>query len=189
MYILTCKIDSQWELAVRCRELSSVLCDDLEWWDSVGGQWEVQEGGTLVCLWLIHVDVWQRSTQYSKAIILQLKIVAVQSLSHVPLFATLWTVVCQAPLSVEFSRQEYCSGLPCPPPGIFPGMEPESLMSPALAGEFFTTSATWEAPEFPNQRPKSCPLEWKCRVLASRPPRKSLKRWRRLWRVPWTVRR
>ena len=121
MYILTCKIDSQWELAVRCRELSSVLYDDLEWWDSVGGQREVQEGGTHVCLWLIHVDVWQRSTQYSKAIILQLKIVAVQSLSHVPLFATLWTVVCQAPLSVEFSRQEYCSGLPCPPPGIFPG--------------------------------------------------------------------
>ena len=47
-----------------------------------------------------------------------------------------------------FSRQQYRSGLPCPPPGGLPdpGIEPESLMSPALAGGFFTTSATWEAP-------------------------------------------
>ena len=43
-----------------------------------------------------------------------------------------------------FSRQEYWSGLPCPPPGDLPklGIEPVSLMSPALAGEFFITSAT-----------------------------------------------
>ena len=51
----------------------------------------------------------------------------------------------QASLSKEFSRQEYWSGWPFPPPGDLPGMEPESLMSPALAGGFFTTSATWEA--------------------------------------------
>ena len=46
-----------------------------------------------------------------------------------------------------FSRQEYWSGLPCPPPGDLPnpGIEPVSLTSPALAGRFFTTSATWEA--------------------------------------------
>ena len=46
-----------------------------------------------------------------------------------------------------FSRQEYWSGLPCPLPGDLPnpGIEPESLMSPALASEFFTTSATREA--------------------------------------------
>jgi len=45
-----------------------------------------------------------------------------------------------------FSRQEYCSGLPCPPPGDLPnpGIEPSSLMSPALAGGFFTTNTTWE---------------------------------------------
>ena len=45
-----------------------------------------------------------------------------------------------------FSRQEYWGGLPCPPPGDLPdpGIKPESLMSPALAGGFFTTSATWE---------------------------------------------
>ena len=48
-----------------------------------------------------------------------------------------------------FSRQEYWSGLPCPPPGDLPhpGIEPVSLVSPAVADEFFTTSATWEAPE------------------------------------------
>ena len=58
-------------------------------------------------------------------------------------------IACQAPLSMGFSRQEYWSGLPCPPPGDFPnpGMEPASLMSPTLAGRFFTTSTTWEAPD------------------------------------------
>ena len=40
--------------------------------------------------------------------------------SHVRLFVTLWTVAYQAPLSKGFSRKEYWSGMPCPPPGIFP---------------------------------------------------------------------
>ena len=46
-----------------------------------------------------------------------------------------------------FSRQEYCNGLPCPLSGDLPdpGIEPESPVSPALAGKFFTTSAAWEA--------------------------------------------
>ena len=46
------------------------------------------------------------------------------------------------------SRQEYWSGFPCPPPWdlLNPGIKPASLMSPALAGGFFTTSATWKAP-------------------------------------------
>ena len=57
------------------------------------------------------------------------------------------TVALQAPLSMGFSREGYCSGLPCPPPGdpADPGIGPKSFMSPALAGVFFTTSATWEA--------------------------------------------
>ena len=68
-------------------------------------------------------------------------------LSYVQLFATPWPVACQAPLSMGFSRQEYWSGLPCPPPGDLSnlGIEPVSLLSPALAGRFFTTSATQEA--------------------------------------------
>ena len=66
---------------------------------------------------------------------------------RVRLFATLWTVAQQAPLSLGFSRQEYWSGLPGPPPGDLPdpGMEPVSLMSLKLASRFFTTSTTWEA--------------------------------------------
>ena len=62
-----------------------------------------------------------------------LYICVLSCLSHVQLFVTLWTVVCQAPLSMGFSRQEYWSGLPCPPPGDLPdpGIEPMSLMSPA----------------------------------------------------------
>ena len=52
------------------------------------------------------------------------------------LFATLWTIARQIPLSMGFSRQEYRSRLPCPPPGDLPGpgSEPASLMSPALPG-------------------------------------------------------
>ena len=68
-------------------------------------------------------------------------------LSHVQLFATQWTVACQSPLPVGFSRQEYGSGLPFPSPGDLPdpGIEPSSLVSPALAGRFFTSCANWKA--------------------------------------------
>ena len=74
-------------------------------------------------------------------------------LSWVQLFVELhpwephpWGVACQAPLSMEF-RQEYWSGLPFPTPGGFPDPEikPTSLVSPTLAGGFFTSSDTWEA--------------------------------------------
>ena len=54
-------------------------------------------------------------------------------------------VACQAPLSMGFSRQEYWNGLPYPHPKALSGIEPMSLMSPALAGRFFTTSAIQEA--------------------------------------------
>ena len=60
---------------------------------------------------------------------------------------TPWAVACQALLSMGLSMQEYWSGLPLPPPGDVPhpGIKPESLKSPALAGGFLTTSANWEA--------------------------------------------
>ena len=63
--------------------------------------------------------------------------------SCVRLFVTLWTVALKAPLSMGFSRQDYWSGLPCPLSGDLPdpGIEPSSLMSPALGEGFFTTSA------------------------------------------------
>ena len=69
------------------------------------------------------------------------------TLSHVQLFATPWMVALQAPLPLGFSRQDYWSGLPCPPPGdlLDLGIEPACLMSPALTGVFFITNTTWEA--------------------------------------------
>ena len=74
--------------------------------------------------------------------------------SHVPLFVTLWTAAWQAPLSMGTLQARDYSGLPCPPLGDLPdpGIEPLSLMSPALAGRFFTTRATWDAPRYiPNK--------------------------------------
>ena len=61
--------------------------------------------------------------------------------SGVWFFATPWTIACHALLSMEFSRQEYWSGLPFPTPGDLPdqGIEPTFFVSPALAGRFFTT--------------------------------------------------
>ena len=74
-------------------------------------------------------------------------ICVLSSFSRIQLFASPRTIAHQAPLPMGFSRQEYCSRLPCPPPGDLPdpGIEPMSLMSPALVGRFFTTSTTWEA--------------------------------------------
>ena len=67
--------------------------------------------------------------------------------SNVWFCVTLWTSAHQASLSMGFSRQEYWSRLPCPPPGDLPdpGIEPASPLSPALAGGFFTPHAAWEA--------------------------------------------
>ena len=67
--------------------------------------------------------------------------------SRVQLFVSLWTMAPQAPLPMGLSRQEYWGGLPCPSPRHAPnaGIEPVSLVSSALTGRSFTTSATWEA--------------------------------------------
>ena len=71
-YITICKINSQWEFAVWLRELKQELCD------KKGGMWREMGGrfgreGTWVHLWLILVDVWQKTMKFSKTIILQLK--------------------------------------------------------------------------------------------------------------------
>ena len=68
---------------------------------------------------------------------------------RVRLLVTLWTVAHQAPLSMGISRQEQWAWVSRPLPGDLPspGIEPTSLMSLALAGRFFTTSTTWEAPD------------------------------------------
>ena len=92
-------------------------------------------------------------------------------LSHfhcVQLCETLWTIDHQAPLSMGFSRKQYWSGLQRPPPGDLPdpGIEPASLTYSALAGRFFTNSATWEAPHLS----KDCGLS---RCKTSHCPRSS----------------
>ena len=89
-------------------------------------------------IWLLPcLHWWQPSSAIHCACVLS-------RFSHIWLFGTPWTVACKAPLSMGFSRQEYWSGLSCPPSGDLPnkGIKPRSFMSPALA---FTTSATWEA--------------------------------------------
>ena len=71
-----------------------------------------------------------------------MNLVSAQLLSRVQLFVAAWTVACQDPLSMEFSQQEYRSALSFPTPGDLPnpGLEPESLAPPAMAGRFFTTA-------------------------------------------------
>ena len=80
-------------------------------------------------IWIFHEKTW-RST-FLDACIFGVDfhcsgVCRAQPLSHVPLFVTLWTVTHQAPLSMEFSRQKYWSGLPFPSPGHlpYPGIEP-----------------------------------------------------------------
>ena len=70
-----------------------------------------------------------------------ISVVSAQSLSHAQLFATLWTVACQAPLSMGSSRQECWSGLPFPSPGDLPslGIEPLSPMFPAFQADSLPT--------------------------------------------------
>ena len=97
------------------------------------------------------------------------------SVVSVRLFVTPWTAAPQAPLSMGFSRQEYWSGLQFPSPGALPdtGIKPTSRTSPALAGEFFTTSATWEARGVrePGSPPSLCPWgdDWESRWASESP--------------------
>ena len=115
---------------------------------------KMNQQGNIWLTWSYSVGVSDCSSKFVNKLqdIALLKSVSVSAcvlchFSRVRLFATLWIIACQAPLSMGFSRHEYWSGLPCPPPGDLPdpGIRPASLMSPALAGSFFTTSATWEA--------------------------------------------
>ena len=121
-------------------------------------------------------QVWPWSSKGSSAV-----------LSHfccVWLFVTPWTVACQASLSMEFSTQEYWSWLPFPSPRDLPDpeMEPKSLMSPALAGRFFITSAIWEVTKWSRAKAK--------RVLSrehtghSKHPFQQPKRWLYTWTSP-----
>ena len=87
-------------------------------------------------------------------------------LQSCPTLCNPWTVACQAPPSIGFSRQEYWSGLPCPPPWDLPepGIKPMFLMSPALAGGFFTsTTARFQLKSIVNVLAQSAltKIKWK----------------------------
>ena len=97
----------------------------------------IWRSGVCVCV-CVYVHIEQVNLAY---------VCMLSCFSHVWFFVTLWTVACQAPLSMGFSRRESWSGLPFPPPGDLPnpGIKPKSLTPHALAGRFFTTSGTLEA--------------------------------------------
>ena len=91
-------------------------------------------------------DIIWKSRQKSRSCFSYYACVCVLShFGHVWLIATLRTMAHQVPLSMGCSRQQYWCGLPCPPPGDLPdpGIKPVSLMSPALAGRFFTMTWIW----------------------------------------------
>ena len=111
----------------------------------------VENNHIYICIYLsIYLSIWitllynLKLTQYCKS---AMREYVLSPFRCVQLFVNLWTVACQAALSMGFSRQEYWSGLSCPPPGDLPnpGTELISLMSSALADMFFITNASWEA--------------------------------------------
>ena len=87
-------------------------------------------------------DIYNPGNNVNGCIVWHSFVCCAKSLQCVQLFATPWIVAHQAPLPMGFSRQEYLSGFPFPPPGDLPDPEikPWSLLSPLLAGGFFTTS-------------------------------------------------
>ena len=104
---------------------------------------------TLIKIFLVNswdFDDW-RILAHTNICICIIEVLCAQLFSHLQLFPTTRPVACQTDLSMAFSRQEYWSGWPFRTPGELPdpGIEPMSLVSPALAGRFFTTSTTWEA--------------------------------------------
>ena len=112
-------------------------------WHIVGG-WV----GVCVCVWCFSVLSFDLKSKLKRELPFQLipqifVVVSVSLLRWDCLSATPWIVACLAPLSVEFSRQEYESGLPFPTPGDLPdsGIEPASPGSPALASGFCTTES------------------------------------------------
>ena len=127
-------------------EYSGLIFFRIDWFDLLASQ------GTLKSL-LQHCNSKASILQYSAFFVVQLSHLYMRAMhvcclfSCVWLFVTLWAVARQAPLSMGFSKEEYWHGLSCPFPGDLPNprIEPTSLVSPASAGGFFTTSVTGEA--------------------------------------------
>ena len=118
------------------------MCASLNGPEAPAGIEPAVEKGTLAASWTFlqsEACPWYSSVraQYGYGTVC----VCARVLSHIPLFATPWTIAHKAALSMEISRQEYWSGLPFPSPEDLPspGIKPMSLVSLAVAGWFFTT--------------------------------------------------
>ena len=133
-------------------------------WPATGGEYTVSEEGR----GQVRTPGWTMAFTHLPPVRL-IWILCAQLLTPFWLFAAPWTITCQASLSVGFSRQEYWSGLPFPPPGDLanPGIKPKSLRSPALADGLFTTSAIWEAPNLDSSSSLSQNEEGPPQVLSS----------------------
>ena len=116
----------------------------------------------ILCDIQIIISTTDKQTQSDKCVCV---CVCAQSLSHVQLFASPWTIAQQIPLSTGFSRQEYCSGLPFPTPGDLPHPEIEPT-SRALAGEFFTTAPPGK-PSSDQQLPRKIKWRISTKLMAS----------------------
>ena len=102
---------------------------------------------TMLCELMCHLDL-NKAGRKKRNCYIYIFAFVVQLLGCVQIFVALWSVAHQIPLFMDFPRQEYWSGLPFPPPGDLshPRTKSTSLTSPAVAGGFFTTSTTCEAP-------------------------------------------
>ena len=121
-------------------------------WSDLGAAAEaiclsIRKQHRLIAKWVVSANLQKKEKLAMTTVSCMCTRVCAPSVSHVRLFAAPQTVVHQAPLPMEFSRQVYWSGFPFPTPGDLPnpGIEPTSPLSPALAGRFFTHCATWEA--------------------------------------------
>ena len=132
----------------------SLVANGSCWWSLVaaGGCWQslaslhLWQHSFIFCLYHLGAFFVCVSSVLTRSLVILDLVHVLSHFSCIRLFATLWTVACQAPLSMAFSRKESWNGLPCPRPGDLPdpGTEPASFMSLALVGGFFTTGATWE---------------------------------------------
>ena len=122
---------------------SSILARKIPW---------TKEPGRLQSMWLQRIGQ-NGATKHTHSLVLQTistknacPLQKVKSLSRVRLLETPSTAAPHAPLSMGFSRQEYWSGLTCPPPGDLPdpGIRPAFFRCSALVDRFFTINATWE---------------------------------------------
>ena len=115
--------------------------------------------------------------------------------SHVWLFATPWTIACQASLSMGFSRQEYWSGLPCPPPGELPypriklGWTPNERSLPQEITCCNSICMIYPEQADPKRQKEICGGLGRKKAEHRRIDAFELWCWRRILRVPWTTRR